>query len=208
MKIKAITDMMMGENTYICYDEETLEAVVIDPSLSIDEEKKFIKDKKLDVKYIMLTHGHADHIGDVLELKKLTGAKILAHQDEKEMLNDANKNMSYELFRRRIEFEADVYVTDKEKLKIGDHTFTFIATPGHTKGGMCIRVGMDMFTGDTLFAGSIGRTDFYGGDYKVILKSLKKLSKMENDLVVYPGHGPVSTIGIEKQENYYMKLVV
>ena len=73
---------------------------------------------------------------------------------------------------------------------------------------MCIRVGMDMFTGDTLFAGSIGRTDFYGGDYKVILKSLKKLSKMENDLTVYPGHGPASTIGIEKQENYYMKLVV
>lgn len=138
----------------------------------------------------------------------MTGAKVLAHQDEKEMLNDANKNMSHQLFRSRIEFEADIYVSDKEKLRLGDHTFTFIATPGHTKGGMCIRVGMDMFTGDTLFAGSIGRTDFYGGDYKVILKSLKKLSKMENELTIYPGHGPTSTIGIEKQENYYMKLVV
>ncbi len=208
MKIKVITDTMMGENTYVCYDEKTLEAVVIDPSFNIDEEMKFIKDKNLVVKYIMLTHGHADHIGDVLELKKLTGAKVLAHQDEKEMLNDANKNMSHQLFRSRIEFEADIYVSDKEKLSLGDHTFTFIATPGHTKGGMCIRIGMDMFTGDTLFAGSIGRTDFYGGDYKVILKSLKKLSKMENDLTIYPGHGPASTIGIEKQENYYMKLVV
>nr|WP_297395799.1 MBL fold metallo-hydrolase [uncultured Peptostreptococcus sp.] len=208
MKIKVITDRMMEENTYVCYDENTLDAVVIDPSLNIDEEKKFIKDNNLNVKYIMLTHGHADHIGDVLELKKMTGAKILAHQDEKEMLNDASKNMSIQFFPVRVEFDADIYVTDREKLKLGDHTFSFIATPGHTKGGMCIRLGMDMFTGDTLFAGSIGRTDFYGGDYKQLLKSLKKLSKMENDLAVYPGHGPASTIGIEKEKNYYMKLVV
>ena len=208
MKIEVITDSMMGQNTYLCYDENTLEAVIIDPSLNIDEEKRLIKNKKLDLKYIILTHGHADHIGDVLELKKMTGAKVLAHQDEKEMLNDANINMSNQLFQSRIEFEADVYVSDREKLRVGDHTFSFIATPGHTKGGMCIRLGMEMFTGDTLFAGSIGRTDFYGGDYKVILKSIKKLSKMENDLVIYPGHGPSSTIGIEKQENYYMKLVV
>ena len=208
MKIEVITDSMMGQNTYLCYDENTLEAVIIDPSLNIDEEKKLIKNKNLNLKYIILTHGHADHIGDVLELKKMTGAKVLAHQDEKEMLNDANINMSNQLFQSRIEFEADVYVSDREKLRVGDHTFSFIATPGHTKGGMCIRLGMEMFTGDTLFAGSIGRTDFYGGDYKVILKSIKKLSKMENDLVIYPGHGPSSTIGIEKQENYYMKLVV
>lgn len=208
MKIKVITDRMMEENTYVCYDENSLDAVVIDPSLNIDEEKKFIKDNNLNVKYIMLTHGHADHIGDVLELKKMTGAKILAHQDEKEMLNDASKNMSIQFFPVRVEFDADIYVTDREKLKLGDHTFSFIATPGHTKGGMCIRLGMDMFTGDTLFAGSIGRTDFYGGDYKQLLKSLKKLSKMENDLAVYPGHGPASTIGIEKEKNYYMKLVV
>ncbi|KGF13027.1 hydrolase [Peptostreptococcus sp. MV1] len=208
MKIKVITDRMMEENTYVCYDENTLDAVLIDPSLNIDEEKKFIKDNNLNVKYIMLTHGHADHIGDVLELKKMTGAKILAHQDEKEMLNDASKNMSIQFFPVRVEFDADIYVTDREKLKLGDHTFSFIATPGHTKGGMCIRLGMDMFTGDTLFAGSIGRTDFYGGDYKQLLKSLKKLSKMENDLAVYPGHGPASTIGIEKEKNYYMKLVV
>ena len=208
MKIKVITDRMMEENTYVCYDENTLDAVLIDPSLNIDEEGGFIKDNNLNVKYIMLTHGHADHIGDVLELKKMTGAKILAHQDEKEMLNDASKNMSIQFFPVRVEFDADIYVTDREKLKLGDHTFSFIATPGHTKGGMCIRLGMDMFTGDTLFAGSIGRTDFYGGDYKQLLKSLKKLSKMENDLAVYPGHGPASTIGIEKEKNYYMKLVV
>nr|WP_314277319.1 MBL fold metallo-hydrolase [uncultured Peptostreptococcus sp.] len=208
MKIEVITDSMMGQNTYLCYDENTLEAVIIDPSLNIYEEKNLIKNKNLNLKYIILTHGHADHIGDVLELKKMTGAKVLAHQDEKEMLNDANINMSNQLFQSRIEFEADVYVSDREKLRVGDHTFSFIATPGHTKGGMCIRLGMEMFTGDTLFAGSIGRTDFYGGDYKVILKSIKKLSKMENDLVIYPGHGPSSTIGIEKQENYYMKLVV
>ena len=90
---------------------------------------------------------------------------------------------------------------------MGENTFSFFATPGHTKGGMCIRCGKDMFTGDTLFKDSIGRTDLYGGDYNQILKSLKKLSKMEDDITVYPGHGPATKLGIEKKVNYYMQYI-
>ncbi|MDD7184001.1 MBL fold metallo-hydrolase [Peptostreptococcus porci] len=208
MKLEVIVDSMMQENTYIYYDENTLEAVVIDPALCFDKQKDFIKKHNLAVKYIMLTHSHADHIGDVLELKKLTDAKIVANINEKEMLNDASKNLSNQFFPYPVEIEADIYVSDREKLKMGEHTFSFFDTPGHTEGGMCIRCGMEMFTGDTLFMGSIGRTDLYGGDYNQMLKSLKKLSKMENDLVIYPGHGPASTIGREKNSNYYMKLVI
>ncbi|MBC2575944.1 MBL fold metallo-hydrolase [Peptostreptococcus canis] len=208
MKLEVIVDSMMQENTYIYYDEKTLDAVVIDPALSFDRQKKFIKDKNLNVKYIMLTHSHADHIGDVKELKKFTNAPILANIHEKEMLNDANKNLSSQFFPYPIEIEADIYVDEKDKIKMGEHIFSFINTPGHTEGGMCIRCGMEMFTGDTLFQGSIGRTDLYGGDYNKILKSLKKLAKLEEDLVIYPGHGPASTIGREKKSNYYMKLVI
>lgn len=207
MEVKVFVDNMMQENTYIYYNKSSKEAVVIDPSMNLDQEKKFIEGRGLDVKYIILTHSHADHIADVEKLKDFTGAKIVASIDEKELLNDANKNLSSQLYPRPIEIEADIYVNDREKLKLGDKTFTFIFTPGHTKGGMCVRCGMDMFTGDTLFKDSIGRTDLYSGNYDHMLKSLKKLSKMENELKVYPGHGPSTTLGSEKARNYYMKLV-
>lgn len=208
MKIQAIADRMMQQNTFIIYDEQTKEAAVIDPSLNIKEELEYINKNNLKVNYILLTHGHADHIGDVLELKKITGAKIVASINEKELLNDASKNLSTEFYQEKIEFDADEYVNDRDKLKMGEHTFSFFFTPGHTPGGMCIRCENDMFTGDTLFNGSIGRTDLYGGDYNQMLKSLKKLSRMEDQIRIHPGHGPSSTLGEEKKSNYYMKLVV
>lgn len=208
MKIEVFIDSMMQENSYVYYDEKTLDAVIIDPALCLDREKQFIKDKKLNVKYIILTHSHADHVADAEELKNFTGAKIVANKDEREMLTDAKKNLSSDFFEVGVEFEADIYVSEGDELKVGEHVFTFIDTPGHTTGGMCVRHGNDLFTGDTLFMGSIGRTDLYGGDYDKMLNSLRKLSKLEDNLRIYPGHGPASTIGAEKQSNYYMKLVI
>ena len=208
MKIKVFVDSVMQENSYIYYDEKTLEAVIIDPALCLEKGKKFIDDNKLNVKYIMLTHSHADHVADAEALKEYTGAAIIANKDEREMLIDAKKNLSSDFFTHGIEFEADKYVSEGDKIQLGNNTFTFIDTPGHTTGGMCIRCNNDLFTGDTLFMGSIGRTDLYGGNYDKMLKSLKKLSKLEDDLNIYPGHGPASTIGTEKASNYYMKLVI
>lgn len=204
MKIEKLVEPNFGENVYILIDENTKKCAVVDPGGIESKILNYIKANGLELEYILLTHGHGDHIGAVKNLKSKTNAKIVAHSDEKELLLDKKKNLSYMMHCGAQEFDADIYVNDKEKLTLGDLKLTFIHTPGHTKGCMCIRVNDDMFTGDTLFAGSIGRTDLYSGDYKQLEKSLTKLSRYENNVKVHPGHGPSSTLGTEKSTNPYM----
>ena len=204
MKIEKIVEPYFGENMYILIDEETKKCAVVDPGGANDKILSYLKKNSLDLEYILVTHGHGDHIGAVNDIKSKTNATIIAHADEKELLNDNRKNLSYSMHCGPQELDADIYVHDKDKLELGNLKLSFIHTPGHTKGCMCIRVNDDMFTGDTLFAGSIGRTDLYGGDYKQIEKSLKKLKKFEDNVKVHPGHGPSSTLGIEKMSNPYM----
>ena len=204
MKIEKLVEPNFGENVYILIDENTKKCAVVDPGGIETKILNYIKSNGLELEYILLTHGHGDHIGAVKNIKSKTNAKVVAHNDEKELLLDKKKNLSYMMHCGAQELDADIYVNDKEKLSLGDLKLTFIHTPGHTKGGMCIRVNDDMFTGDTLFAGSIGRTDLYGGDYKQLEKSLTKLSRYENNVKVHPGHGPSSTLGTEKSTNPYM----
>ena len=204
MKIEKIVEPYFGENMYILIDEETKKCAVVDPGGASDKILNYIKRNSLELEYILLTHGHGDHIGAVNTIKSRTNAKVVAHNDEQELLNDNRKNLSYSMHCGPQELDADIYVHDKDKLELGNLKLSFIHTPGHTKGCMCIRVNDDMFTGDTLFAGSIGRTDLYGGDYKQIEKSLRKLAKYEDKVKIHPGHGPSSTLGIEKMSNPYM----
>ena len=204
MKIEKIVEPYFGENMYILIDEETKKCAVVDPGGASDKILNYIKANSLELEYIVLTHGHGDHIGAVNTIKSKTNAKVVAHNDEQELLNDNRKNLSYSMHCGPQELDADIYVHDKDKLELGNLKLSFIHTPGHTKGCMCIRVNDDMFTGDTLFAGSIGRTDLYGGDYKQIEKSLRKLAKYEDKVKIHPGHGPSSTLGIEKMSNPYM----
>ena len=204
MKIEKIVEPYFGENMYILIDEETKKCAVVDPGGASDKILNYIKVNSLELEYILLTHGHGDHIGAVNTIKSKTNAKVVAHNDEQELLNNNRKNLSYSMHCGPQELDADIYVHDKDKLELGNLKLSFIHTPGHTKGCMCIRVNDDMFTGDTLFAGSIGRTDLYGGDYRQIEKSLKKLSKFEDKVKIHPGHGPSSTLGIEKMSNPYM----
>lgn len=204
MIIEKFTDHLFGENTYLIADKNTREGAVIDPGGDVKDLMKHVKDNFIEVKYIILTHGHGDHIGCVPELKKATNACIIAHSDEKEILLDKKKNLSYRMHCVPTEFEADKYVNEGDSVNLGDLKLKFIHTPGHTKGGMCIKVGNHMFTGDTLFAGSMGRTDLYSGDNKQMQKSLSRLKNYEDDIIVYPGHGPNTTMGIEKATNPYI----
>ena len=204
MKIEKIVEPYFGENMYILVDDKTKKCAVVDPGGVKDKILNYIKSNSLQLEYILLTHAHGDHIGAVNYIKSQTGAKVVAHSEEKELLLDNRKNLSYSMHCGPQEVDADIYVNDKDKLDLGELRLSFIHTPGHTKGCMCIRVNNEMFTGDTLFAGSIGRTDLYSGNYKQIEKSLKKLSKYEDNINIHPGHGPSSTLGIEKVSNPYM----
>lgn len=193
-----------GANCYIIGDEKTQKAVVVDPGGNGDDILKAIEENGMTVEYVMLTHGHGDHIGAVKDLMD-AGAKLIAHKDEAEILKNKDLNLTSQMGENAIEVDANLYVSDDANLRLGDLNFKFIHTPGHTPGGMCILIENVLFTGDTLFAGSIGRTDLYGGDYDVMMESLKKLAQMDGSLNVLPGHGPASTIENEKAVNPFLR---
>ena len=205
MKIEKIIERYMGEDTYVVSDGATKKTFVIDPGARLVGIMDYVKREKLNVEYIILTHGHGDHITNTVPLKEATGAKIVAHINEKDILMDKNKNLSATLPSNNVEFAADIYVKDGDTMKIGEIKVKFIHTQGRTPGGMCIKTGNHMFTGDTLCAGSMGRTDFYGGNPSLMNKSLKKLTKQEDNVAIYPGHGLGSTIKIEKMTNPFMR---
>lgn len=203
MDIKIINNNSMSTNTYIVSIEK--EAIVIDPVGNMNTILDYIEKNELKVKYILLTHGHGDHIGLVPELKQATGAPIYVHSEDEEMINDSLINLSVH-FEKTVSFKSDYHYDHKDDLKLGEETIKIIHTPGHTKGSVCIQIGDALFTGDTLFKGSIGRTDLYGGDYNTILQSLHKIKTLDLNLKVYPGHGPSSQLSTECTTNPYFQL--
>ena len=193
-------------NTYLAYDEETKEGFIVDPGAYCPELTAKAKESGVDIKYIILTHGHGDHIGGIEgHLKDFPDAKIVAYEDEAEMLENPQYNLSLEVCGRPVSVSADIYVKDKETLKVGNLELTFIHTPGHSKGGMCIYTAGHLFSGDTLFRQSIGRSDFYGGDYRVLLNSIKdRIYVFPDETKVYPGHMGMTTVGDEKRGNPFV----
>lgn len=205
MIFEALVVGMYGANCYIVGSEETKEAAVIDPGAEFNKIDSKLKDLGLKPTMVILTHYHGDHIGAVQEFIDKYDTKIYIHKEDAKSLNDSSMNLTKSMFGKDIEVKADVELSDGDEINLGDLKFEIIHTPGHTKGGICIKVGNIMMTGDTLFNSSIGRTDFPGGSFEEIIKSIKeKVFKYDDDTILYPGHMSSSTIKREKQYNPFV----
>jgi len=204
MKIITCTTGALAENCYIIYDSKV--AAVIDPGDDADVILDIIDKNGLEVKYILLTHGHFDHIGAVKEIKDKTGALVCIHKEDAFMLVDSAKNLSSfmgELFKTD---EADILLRDGSVIDLDGIEIKVLHTPGHTPGGVCYLAGDVMFSGDTLFFMSIGRSDFPYSDPGALDHSLNCVIKsLEKDYKVYPGHGDPTTLSFEKCNNPYLR---
>jgi hydroxyacylglutathione hydrolase len=192
-------------NCYILADEHTKEAIVIDAGDDAQDILKIIKDNGLKVRYIVITHAHFDHVGANKALKEATGAEILMHQQDEMVLKSVANQGSLFGMRSVASPPADRYVQHGEVITAGDVSLKVLHTPGHSPGGICLLAKGMVFTGDALFAGSIGRTDLPGGDMIALLRGIKEhLMTLPDNTRVYPGHGPASTIGEERRDNPFL----
>ncbi len=192
-------------NCYIIGCEKTNKAAVIDPGGHAQEILEKLKNHNLTVVMIINTHGHFDHIGGNGDLLEVTGAELIIHRDDRPLLDRATEHAAVFGLRAEPSPEPTRQLDGGETLQLGELSLEIIHTPGHSPGGMCILVEDCLFVGDTLFAGSIGRTDLPGGNHQQLILNIKeKLLPLPEDTKVYPGHGPMTTIGEEKLYNPFL----
>ena len=195
-------------NCSIIGDETTREAMVIDPGDDIEDVLAIIAKHKLEVKQIVITHAHIDHVGGAMKLRSITGAPILLNQNDYTLLKMLDMQAAWVGMASPGKVEIDQSVKQADTIKAGSLAANVIETPGHTEGSICLYFPAEnkLIAGDTLFAGSIGRTDLPGGSFDKILRSLHdKLLALPDETVVVPGHGPLTTIGGERESNPFLK---
>lgn len=204
MIVNTLTLGPMQANCYLLECEETLSAVVIDPGDDADVILNILEERKLNLELIINTHGHVDHIAANSDLKQKTNAQLCIHKLDADMIVNPQKNLSSFIGRAISSSPASKILKDGDILEAGMISLKVIHTPGHSPGSICLLTDEAIFTGDLLFAGSIGRYDFPGSSYEQIINSLKKIMELDDNIEVYPGHGPITTIGEERSTNLFL----
>lgn len=201
-----VKSVLLGEianNCYLITDAETNKSALVDCTEASPKMLDFIGNA--DLEYILLTHGHFDHIGGVKEIKEKFGAKVVISSQDEPMLSSGKLSLAAFCGGVQNNTSADILVKDGDVIELGKTSIKVMATPGHTKGGVCYIADDCIFTGDTLFFCSCGRTDFPGGSFDEIKQSLNKLARLKGNYKLYPGHDRVSTLDFERENNPYIR---
>ncbi len=205
-----VTKLPLGSyrtNCYILTDAATGEAAVVDPGVYTSELEELLYSQGIrEVKYILLTHGHFDHICGAYELRKNFGGTVMIHEGDRKCLESTEWSLcdSVEGYCQTV-MSPDRQLVDNDSFMLGETVFSVMHTPGHTRGGVCYIADGKMFSGDTLFKVGIGRTDLPGGHLRTIVESLRRIGSIEEDLQVYPGHGDSTTLAYEKTQNRLLR---
>ena len=203
MIIKKLVVGSLENNCYIIADEKTNECFITDPGDEPDRILDLIHKNNLIMKYIICTHAHFDHVAAIPEIKEETKARIVLHSDDLNMYRSTKDQAAAWGYEIDPLPEPDIFVSEGDILELGGLKFEVLHTPGHTQGGICLYGEGIVITGDTLFAGSVGRTDLQGGDISKLRKSFKRLMSLPDEVKVLTGHGPESTIKKEKIDNFF-----
>jgi hydroxyacylglutathione hydrolase len=205
MTIQTLILGTMQANCYLLECNKTHSAIVIDPGDDADQVLYLLNERKLKLEIIINTHGHIDHIAANTDLKEKTAAKLYIHCADADMIINQQRNLSAFIGMPFASVPPDRLLDDGDIINAGEMSLKVIHTPGHSPGSICLLADNAIFTGDLLFAGSIGRYDFPGSSYDLIMESLKKIMEFSDDLAVYPGHGPETTIGEERLTNPFLQ---
>ena len=200
LQVETILAGALFTNTYVL--SKGNDVIIIDPACKIEKLEPYIKDK--NVLAVLLTHGHFDHIKTVDSLYNKYKLPVYIHKDDEYLIRDKNQSVDFGL-SEVIYVSSPCRYYEEGKLNIGEFEFNVIFTPGHTNGSVCLEIEDSMFTGDTLFRLSVGRTDLEGGDYSKLKQSLNILKNIDKDLKIYPGHESDTTLKFEQMNNDYLK---
>lgn len=191
-------------NSYIIGDENTKDAIVIDPGDEGDRILEVVRVNNLKVKEIICTHAHFDHVGAAGDIKNGTDARIMMHKEDLDTYSLAKDQAAFWGFRVDDLPQPDGFLDEGDEVKVGSLSFKVMHTPGHSRGGICLYGEGMVITGDTIFKGSIGRTDFPGGSIDELRGSFRRIINLPDDTRIFPGHGPETAVGYEKKTNFFM----
>lgn len=201
MIIKTFIEPPIDNNNYLLIDEDTKEAALVDCSAVDDDIKNTIVENKATLKYILLTHGHFDHVAGI----RPDGVKVVMHKSDLRILNQVNQFLPMFGMSDITIPKIDIFIEDNDIITLGNKSIKVIHTPGHTQGGVCYLIENSLFTGDTIFREAVGRCDLEGGDFEQLVESIKtKIFTLPDNITIYPGHGKSSTLAWEKEHNMFL----